>query len=182
MHGVYQFGAQVVETRVADPADAATLGATVAQAFDGYRAWAPDGWSAPEGAEATGPSRGGARTAGGLVSRRRVEGRPGRSRRAFADNPRPTGASTPGDGKPLAVIRSARVAGHWCGRCTTAELLSPRPNAADIDAFSWTPSGAGRARGFYEREGWTLTGDRRNKSPLGLSILEYAREIPPRRR
>jgi GNAT superfamily N-acetyltransferase len=39
----------------------------------------------------------------------------------------------------------------------------------------WTPRGAAGARRFYEREGWTLTGNERDESPIGLPIVEYER-------
>jgi len=41
----------------------------------------------------------------------------------------------------------------------------------------WTPQGAGRARRFYEREGWTATGNVHEDSPFGLPTVEYARRV-----
>jgi hypothetical protein len=39
----------------------------------------------------------------------------------------------------------------------------------------WTPEGAGRARRFYEREGWRLTGRSHPASAFGLTTVEYER-------
>jgi hypothetical protein len=41
----------------------------------------------------------------------------------------------------------------------------------------WTPHGQRRARRFYEREGWTLTGDVHYESPFGLTVVEYSRNL-----
>jgi hypothetical protein len=41
----------------------------------------------------------------------------------------------------------------------------------------WTPRGAARSRRFYEREGWTPTGNERDESPIRLPIVEYERAL-----
>ena len=41
----------------------------------------------------------------------------------------------------------------------------------------WTPRDQRRARRFYEREGWTLTGGVHYESPFGLPVVEYARNL-----
>jgi hypothetical protein len=43
----------------------------------------------------------------------------------------------------------------------------------------WTPRGAARARRLYEREGWGLTGNEREESPIGLPLVEYERASSP---
>jgi len=44
------------------------------------------------------------------------------------------------------------------------------------EAVLWVLEANGRARGFYEREGWTLTGETR-ASPLGPRELRYRRAL-----
>jgi len=44
----------------------------------------------------------------------------------------------------------------------------------------WTPAGAARARRFYEREGWTLTGEEDPDSSFGLPLVQYGRTISAR--
>jgi hypothetical protein len=41
----------------------------------------------------------------------------------------------------------------------------------------WTPRDAARARRFYEREGWTTTGDTRGRASVGLPVVQYARAL-----
>jgi GNAT superfamily N-acetyltransferase len=41
----------------------------------------------------------------------------------------------------------------------------------------WTPEGAAQARRFYEREGWTLTGEVNDDSEFGLPLVEYERSL-----
>lgn len=41
----------------------------------------------------------------------------------------------------------------------------------------WAAEGAARARRFYEREGWTLTGKTQPDSPFGLPIVEYQKGV-----
>jgi GNAT superfamily N-acetyltransferase len=41
----------------------------------------------------------------------------------------------------------------------------------------WTPAGAERARRFYEREGFELTGERDPDSSFGLPLVQYGRDL-----
>jgi GNAT superfamily N-acetyltransferase len=182
LNGLYHFGARVVQTRIADPADAATLVATVGEAFDGYRAWAPAGWSPPEeGGEFT------SRLAEAL-SRADVwclvaesSGEPVghvalSSTTYIQPEPAPPG---------MVNLWQLFVRPAWQGIGVASVLLQAAITEAEHRGFVrvrlWTPSGAVRARRFYEREGWTLTGDGRGESLLGLPIVEYARDVPQRR-
>lgn len=42
----------------------------------------------------------------------------------------------------------------------------------------WAAEGAAQARRFYEKEGWTPTGKRRDEEPFGLPIVEYELAVP----
>ena len=42
----------------------------------------------------------------------------------------------------------------------------------------WTPQGQTRARRFYEREGWTLTGDI-HCDPHFLPVVDHPRTLDP---
>ena len=41
----------------------------------------------------------------------------------------------------------------------------------------WTPEGAKQARRFYEREGWTLTGETGPDAHFGLPLVQYGRPV-----
>ena len=41
----------------------------------------------------------------------------------------------------------------------------------------WTPVGAAQARRFYEREGWTPSGEEMKESPIGLPLVQYERSF-----
>ncbi|CAN5588072.1 hypothetical protein BH10ACT10_BH10ACT10_18790 [soil metagenome] len=55
------------------------------------------------------------------------------------------------------------------------------PSIGGEDAVLWTLEGSGRARRFYERTGWVLTGQVREREFMGVltrRLVEYARRLP----
>jgi GNAT superfamily N-acetyltransferase len=69
-------------------------------------------------------------------------------------------------GSGLADILHTRMLENIVERGSTSSVL-------------WTPSGAARARAFYERRGWQLTGGvEAADNGLGLELVEYALELP----
>jgi GNAT superfamily N-acetyltransferase len=71
------------------------------------------------------------------------------------------------------------VRATWQGRGVGQRLIRSAVTEAHTRGFArlrlGTPRGAARARRFYERDGWTLTGNERDESPIGLPIIEYER-------
>ena len=69
----------------------------------------------------------------------------------------------------------------WQGRGVAAVLLDAAVAEAGQRGFSrlslWTPRDHGRARAFYEREGWAPTGRESDGGDLGLGTVEYARRV-----
>src|SRR3954451_16588948 len=41
----------------------------------------------------------------------------------------------------------------------------------------WAAEGAEQARKFYEREGWTLSGERKDDDDFGLPLIQYERDL-----
>jgi hypothetical protein len=41
----------------------------------------------------------------------------------------------------------------------------------------WAVAGATQARRFYEREGWTLSGETNDESEFGLPLVQYERAV-----
>jgi GNAT superfamily N-acetyltransferase len=71
----------------------------------------------------------------------------------------------------------------WQGRGIAKQLMQAAVTEAAERGYSgmrlWTPQGASRARRFYEREGWTVTGRTNPNSPFGLPTIEYGCSVLP---
>ena len=70
----------------------------------------------------------------------------------------------------------------WQGGPLATRLLHAAEREASGRGFAgmtlWTPRDHMRARRFYEREGWAATGAEDPTSPMGLPLVEYARNLP----
>ena len=167
-------------TRVAKPADAAAISSIWAEAFEGYRSWAPSDWAppAPTQADLT-------RFADALrrsdvwcllaLDDEQVIGHVAWSRLSMED-PEPPPAGT-------INLWQLFVRPAWQGRGIANALIEAAASEARLRGFTrmrlWTPQGQSRARRFYEREGWTLTGGLHEDSPFGLPVVEYTRTLDP---
>lgn len=69
----------------------------------------------------------------------------------------------------------------WQGRGLAGALLDRAREEATRRGFNrmvlWAAAGAKQARRFYEREGWTLTGQRDDESNFGLPLVEYEQNL-----
>lgn len=165
-------------TRVAEPADAQALSALLAEAFADYREWAPSDWAppVPSAADVT-------RLAAALarsdvwclvaLNDQEVIGHVALSPFTVEDpEPPPSGTIN---------LWQLFVRPAWQGHGIATELMEAAVREARRRGFNrmrlWTPQGAARARRFYEREGWTLTGGVHNDSPFGMPVVEYARRL-----
>jgi putative acetyltransferase len=67
----------------------------------------------------------------------------------------------------------------WQGRGLAGPLLDRLLEEARRRGYErtvlWTPAGAAQARRFYEREGFTLTGEEDPDSKFGLPLVQYGR-------
>jgi GNAT superfamily N-acetyltransferase len=160
-----------VLVRLATADDIPDLVETVRAGFETYRGWAPRGWTPPE-------------------RELHVAGIRGRlaERGCFCMLAEDEGAVAGQVG--TVPVRGPRDAGHvwmlfvreeWWGTGLAARLLA----AAEADAVErgWaelrlqTPSEHGRARAFYEREGWTTDGEPLYEPTLGLVLVTYRRAL-----
>jgi GNAT superfamily N-acetyltransferase len=167
---------QPLTTRRAEPGDAGTLATTMEEAFASYREWAPPGWLPPgQNAEAMD-------ALAATLSRPEVWC-------LLAESPSgpvghvalsPTTIVQP-EPAPVGTVNLWQlfVRPTWQGRGVGKRLMRSALTEAHTRCFArlrlWTPRGAAGARRFYEREGWTLTGNERDESPIGLPIVEYER-------
>jgi GNAT superfamily N-acetyltransferase len=168
----------MVVTRLATPSDAGAVAATISEGFETYRAWAPSDWTPPVVGEGDRE-----RFAGALArpdvwflvaeSDGTVIGHVALSLSTRED---------PGPPPPGTVfIWQLFVRPAWHGHGTASVLMRAAVAEALTRGFShmrlWTPEGAARARRFYEREGWALTGRVHRRSDFGLPTVEYDRDI-----
>ena len=169
--------ADEVTTRVASAADAGVIAEILAEAFEGYRAWAPPGWSPPpsEGAETF--------LAAALlrsdvwfllaIAHGKAVGHVGLSPfTMFQQQPPPADTIN---------LWQLFVRPPWQGRGVARQLIGAAVAEARRRGFTrmrlWTPRDAARARRFYEREGWTATGDTRGRTSLALPVVQYGRAL-----
>jgi GNAT superfamily N-acetyltransferase len=159
--------------RDATAADAEALARTVIDGFEHYRTFAPAGWEPPP-----------------LAVELEVAQRLLPDERVWAlvaeDDGRIVGqisilpaamAGVPADDPALAHLRNLFVEpAHW-GTGLAATLLHAGAAEARERGFRamrlFTPAGQGRARRFYEREGWRRVGEEFSAPELGLPLIEY---------
>jgi GNAT superfamily N-acetyltransferase len=173
-----RIGTKAVSMRRAHPRDAGTLAATLAEAIDGYRIWAPAGWSPPDQtAEATHALAQALSLPEVWCLLAECEWNPAGH---VALSPR---TAVQPEEAPAGTVNLWQlfVRPKWQGRGVAPLLMLAALAETRRRGFTrlrlWTPRDAARARRFYEREGFTLTGNEREESPLGIAIVEYARGV-----
>lgn len=165
--------------RRATPADATPLAAIVFEGLETYRTFAPAGWDPGEAAD----------EAGRLIE---LLGTGSAYRGWLAeDDDGPQGLSgylpaaeaghTAVDDPALAHLRHLFVAPRAWGTGVARVLHTAVLDDARARGFTtmrlFCAAGQDRARRFYEREGWSLSGLRMDETPLGVPVVEYRRPI-----
>jgi GNAT superfamily N-acetyltransferase len=163
--------------RAVDAGDAERLGRAVAEGFQSYLPFAPDGWTPRTAADETEQVRplldsddfwcllalADSVLAGHVAFLPAI-----RAWRAVED---PT----------LAHLRQLFLAPDYWGTSLAHVLHAHAMQAARQRGFTamrlFTPTGQARARGFYEREGWTVDGEPFCDPGFGLQIISYRRSL-----
>ena len=166
-----------ISLRRATRADARALTANVADGFATYLEWAPAQWAPPEMTPAA-LARLRSRLSSDDVWCLLAQEREGVIGHALLS---PTSGEEPEPAPPgVTNLAQMFVRSSWHGAGVAAALIGAAVAEADRRGFTtmrlWTPAGAARARRFYEREGWTLTGRAHADSPSGLPTVEYRRD------
>jgi GNAT superfamily N-acetyltransferase len=88
-------------------------------------------------------------------------------------------ARTPPEGTIYLWQMFARPGWHGTGLAGAMldRLLEEARRRGKTRVTLWAAEGAAQARRFYEREGFTLTGERDENSFFGLPIVQYGREV-----
>jgi GNAT superfamily N-acetyltransferase len=154
--------------RVATASDAPVMAATVGIGFDGYRDFAPPGWEPPPFAlEVT-------------TIRERIVRDDAWALLAF-DGDEPAGqVALLADPAPATAylwqlfIRPPHWGTGLADRLHRAFLAEARARGYGRGRLR-TPVGQGRARRFYERNGWTTDGVAAFEEGLDLELLDYTR-------
>ena len=168
-----------MELRRATPADAAALTANVADGFATYLEWAPPGWTPPVFDEASRVRLTAALAGPDIWCMMALDvgetaGHVGLALLTTEEPaPAPAGAI---------YLRQMFVRGPWRGSGVAARLMGAAVAEARRRELTrmtlWTPRGALRARRFYEREGWKLTGRAHEEgSSIGLPTVEYSLQL-----
>jgi GNAT superfamily N-acetyltransferase len=158
-------------------ADAEQLALNVSEGFASYRSFAPADWVPPSAAEEL------AMLAEALPARdtwcllAEVEGE-------LAGHVAIRAASTARFGSPepgLAHFWQLFVKPAWHGSGLALALHGEALREARERGYStlrlFAVEGAGRARRFYEREGWVLEGEPMELAGFGLPVVEYRRLV-----
>jgi GNAT superfamily N-acetyltransferase len=161
------------------PDDIDELAAAVADAFLGYRVFAPAEWQPPPASEQASVLQGWIADAdfwGELASEEAALAGHATfipARRSLRAAPDPS----------LAHLGHLFVKPEYWGSGVAAELLARAVAAANARGFTgmrlFVPVGQARARRFYAREGFVAVGEP-FEFGLGLPALEYQRSLEPR--
>ena len=158
--------------RPAGPDDAEAMAETLQIGFDGYRAFAPPGWLPPDARSAAEVARVRARllepTTWAMLAE---DGGLAAGHAGYVPQP-----GAPGS----AHLWQLFVRPPWWGSGVAPALLEAALTAAAAEGYRrmrfFTPRDQSRARAFYEREGFVLTGWEAFEEAIGLVLVEYARE------
>jgi GNAT superfamily N-acetyltransferase len=158
-------------------ADADELIATLAEGFDSFRAFAPPGWEPPD------MEVEGARIRAELARPEtwcevaEVEDAMAGHVAFMRARTHPLGRAL---GDDVVHLWQLFVRREFWGSGAARRLMADAVAAARERGFRtmrlFTPEGQGRARRFYEREGWVLHGEP-FEAGLGIPLVEYRREL-----
>jgi GNAT superfamily N-acetyltransferase len=166
-------GTLVLTFRAATVADAERLGHLVIEGFAGYRDFSPPDWEPPSLAEEIETQR-------GLLAEEttwcRLAESGGRLVGQVTFMPA-TRSRVPVDEPGLAHLRNLFVDPEFWGTGVARELHAAAIAAARERGFArmrlFTPARHGRARRFYEREGWVQAGEEFHAAGPDMVLVEY---------
>lgn len=153
--------------------------AVVLDGIDGYRSWAPAGWALPQPSPESWE----------------------RLRANFASDSAWILMALGGDDMTVGVVSLAATTGaqkeappegtiylwqmfvrpEWQGTGLAQALMDLAFEEARRRGMNrmilWAAAGAAQARKFYEREGWTLSGETQDDADFGVPLVQYERAL-----
>jgi GNAT superfamily N-acetyltransferase len=167
----------MADLRVATAADAERLGRQFAEGVEVYLSFAPPGWALPS---ASGEAEHLRALLGGDEAWCLLAEEDGRVVGQVTILPAAV-AARPVDDPSLAHLRNLIVSeSHW-GTGLARDLHAAALEAGRERGFSsmrlFTPAAHGRARRFYEREGWEPLGEEFHDPVPDLVLIEYRRPL-----
>jgi GNAT superfamily N-acetyltransferase len=167
---------RVITFRAATTADLGTIADNLVAGFATYRSWADVNWRPPDRLEM-------------LTALLQRFSRDGSWSVVAFDGSEPAGHATARperdrDEQPVEGV--ARLTHLFVREQYWGSGVADGLHARIVDGMAergfgagrlWTPAGQARARAFYERRGWRLTGERDPTNELGMELLEY--ELKP---
>lgn len=167
-----------IRVQRAGPADVGRVRKIVEEGIGAYREWAPD-WTPPQ---ATAEQR--------ERLRQNFESDHAWILMALTDDDEVVGvismaASTAAHGEPpppgTIYLWQMFVQPGWQGSGLAQALMDLAFDEAHSRGFTrmtlWAAAGAARARRFYEREGWTLSGETNEQADFGLPLVQYEHDL-----
>jgi GNAT superfamily N-acetyltransferase len=163
--------------RPAGPSDADHVADLMREGFEGYRSFAPPGWDPPDAHQE-------------LENLRERLGSPEVWCLIAEQDGEPAGHVAlmparlhqhPAQDDGLAHFWQLFVRPPWWGSGLATTLHAEALREAGSRGFTamrlFTPADQARARRFYEREGWTVSGEPSDAPEFGMPLVEYRRAI-----
>jgi GNAT superfamily N-acetyltransferase len=167
--------------RLAGPDDAERVASVQLEGFEGYRSFAPPDWDPPDPYDELERAR---EHLGDPESWCLIAERDGEIAGHVAFMPARSHGSSPSDEPGLAHLWQLFVREPWWGTGLATALHAEAVREAAARGFTamrlFTPAGQARARGFYEREGWTAAGEPADAPEFGMPLVEYRLAISSR--
>jgi GNAT superfamily N-acetyltransferase len=164
--------------RVAGPEDAERINDVRQQGFEGYRSFGPPGWEPPAAAAELATIRARLASPDVWCFLAEEDGDMAGHIAAMPANHHPHWVTEDAE---LAHLWQLFLRERWHGSGLAGELHAAGLAEARRRGFTsmrlYTPAGQARARRFYEREGWSTTGDLVEDTAFGMPLVEYRRRL-----
>jgi GNAT superfamily N-acetyltransferase len=163
--------------RPAGPGDAPQIAAVLREAFDGYRSFAPPGWEPPDVDMELERARAYLARAEVWCLIAEQGGEPAGHVSIIPAGLHHRPSEEPGLAHLWQLFVRPPLWGSGLATAMHAEAVREAGSRGFTGMRLFTPAAQARARRFYEREGWTATGEASDSLGFGMPLVEYRRAI-----